>query len=83
MPPDAITAGRIRSWGVPISAEVPDCAWVRRESMKVTIEGSEPSIPTDEDIENIAKFGFVIKYLIYFYEPFYWVTLDCVVKESI
>lgn len=64
-PTTCITAGELRSMGIPIPESIPDCGWVQR----LSIEFKPPS-HVEADDEGKVKFAFNVK----IHEPFHWVT---------
>lgn len=64
IPPGHISAGEIRSWGVAVPAEIPDCASVPRSAMQFgSVEatyGEEPAVVN-------------CTVMLTFTEPFRWI----------
>lgn len=64
-PNTCITAGELRSMGIPIPESIPDCGWVSRHA----IEFKEKSCIETKEYGKL-KFEFDVKV----HEPFHWVT---------
>ena len=62
-----ITARELRAMGCDISEEVPDCAWVPRSSIAISLGGVEPH-PSDADCA-------VVTVNLRCAEPFRWVSM--------
>jgi hypothetical protein len=73
-----ITAGDLRSVGIPVPERIPDCAWISRSAVKCV-----PILP-EQAFERVARGEFAVEFKITFLEHFRWVTVQCsVVPEPI
>ena len=74
-----ITAAEIREMGTKLSAAIPDCAWVPRNSM-ITRLAAAPTTPVERTMP-VDGFSFAVPLLITFTQPFRWVTVNAVITK--
>ena len=65
MKPGHISAGEIRSWGVEVPADIPDCASVPRSA--ILVGGVEVTAGGEPTMLNVGM-------TLTFTEPFRWIT---------
>lgn len=74
-PATCITAAELRSIGVHVPANIPDCGWIPRGSMRM---GSIKPASTPEEI---AKGVLNVNLETVFTQPFRWIELKATIKK--
>ena len=68
-----VSAGELRSGGIDIEPDIPDCAWIPRKSIDINFDAAKKG-----SLERV----FDLTYTIIFTEPFRWVHIDGVIDLS-
>lgn len=65
-----ITAGELRASGITVPADIPDCGWIRRASIRLSCPGIAPPTELERRERRLPE----VKIDVTFTEPFQWVN---------
>lgn len=72
-----ITAGELRSCGVPVPENIPDCGWLPRAAMRVR------NVASESTAEDIAAGRLCVGMDVEFMQPFRWLQVTLTVDKKL
>lgn len=72
-----VTAGELRAVGLSIPENIPDCAWVLRSSIRISLKNIEV-VSTGPDKLADPHIGLTVE----FTQPFNWISIDFTIESA-
>jgi hypothetical protein len=70
-PKTCITAGDLRWMGISLPEDIPDCAWVKRSALQLSLE----SIRDGSGDRNL-----ILDFTVQFEQPLQWISMDLYIE---